>query len=123
MKIMENMLETVRDVKASIVINNHNYARFLSQSIESAEFEKRCIDELGYAPQHILGRTLPFDLEFRPTLDSLQGFGPQARFAARSACLLQRPQAPVVELLIPAADGLPVDALATGDLRLRDSLP
>jgi glycosyltransferase involved in cell wall biosynthesis len=36
MKIMENMLETVRDVKASIVINNHNYARFLSQSIESA---------------------------------------------------------------------------------------
>ena len=43
-----------------------------SQSIESATFEKRCIDELGYAPQKILGRTSPFDLEFRPTLDSLQ---------------------------------------------------
>jgi hypothetical protein len=43
-----------------------------SQSIESPVFEKRCIDELGYAPQQILGRTSPFDLEFRPTLDSLQ---------------------------------------------------
>lgn len=43
-----------------------------SQSIESPAFEKRCIDELGYVPQQILGRTSPFDLEFRPTLDSLQ---------------------------------------------------
>jgi hypothetical protein len=43
-----------------------------SQNIESAGFEKRCIDELGYVPQRILGRTSPFDLEFRPMLDSLQ---------------------------------------------------
>jgi len=43
-----------------------------SQSIESPAFEKRCMDELGYAPQKILGRTSPFDLEFRPVLDSLQ---------------------------------------------------
>ena len=43
-----------------------------SQSIESPAFEKRCMDELGYAPQHIVGRTSPFDLEFRPVLDSLQ---------------------------------------------------
>ena len=43
-----------------------------SQSIESPAFEKRCMDELGYAPQKILGRISPFDLEFRPTLDSLQ---------------------------------------------------
>lgn len=43
-----------------------------SQNIESAAFEKRCMDELGYAPQRILSRTSPFDLEFRPVLDSLQ---------------------------------------------------
>ena len=43
-----------------------------SQNIESAGFEKRCLDELGYVPQQILGRISPFDLEFRPTLDSLQ---------------------------------------------------
>lgn len=43
-----------------------------SQSIESPAFAKRCMDELGYVPQQILGRTSPFDLEFRPTLDSLQ---------------------------------------------------
>jgi hypothetical protein len=43
-----------------------------SQSIESPAFAKRCTDELGYVPQQILGRTSPFDLEFRPTLDSLQ---------------------------------------------------
>jgi hypothetical protein len=43
-----------------------------SQNIESPAFEKRCMDELGYAPQQILGRTSPFDLEFRPALDSLQ---------------------------------------------------
>ena len=43
-----------------------------SQSIESPAFAKRCMDELGYTPQQILGRTSPFDLEFRPTLDSLQ---------------------------------------------------
>jgi hypothetical protein len=43
-----------------------------SQNIESAGFAKRCMDELGYLPQQILGRLSPFDLEFRPTLDSLQ---------------------------------------------------
>jgi hypothetical protein len=43
-----------------------------SQSIESPAFAKRCMDELGYVPQQILGRISPFDLEFRPTLDSLQ---------------------------------------------------
>jgi DUF218 domain len=43
-----------------------------SQNIESAAFEKRCMDELGYVPQQILGRISPFDLEFRPMLDSLQ---------------------------------------------------
>jgi DUF218 domain len=43
-----------------------------SQSIESPAFAKRCMDELGYVSQQILGRTSPFDLEFRPTLDSLQ---------------------------------------------------
>jgi len=43
-----------------------------SQSIESPAFEKRCMDELGYAPQRILGRTSPFDLEFLPALDALQ---------------------------------------------------
>ncbi|MBZ5625060.1 MAG: YdcF family protein [Acidobacteriia bacterium] len=42
-----------------------------SQSIESAAFEKRCLDELGYVPYKLLGRTSPFDLEFLPTLDSL----------------------------------------------------
>jgi len=43
-----------------------------SLSIESPTFEKRCIDEMGYAPQKILGRTSPFDLEFQPLVDSLQ---------------------------------------------------
>ena len=43
-----------------------------SQNIESAGFEKRCVEELGYVPHQILGRTSPFDLEFRPTLDALQ---------------------------------------------------
>jgi len=43
-----------------------------SLSIESPAFAKRCIDELGYVPQQIVGRTSLFDLEFRPTLDSLQ---------------------------------------------------
>jgi len=42
-----------------------------SQNIESAAFAKRCMDELGYVPQQILGRTSPFDLEFRPALDAL----------------------------------------------------
>ena len=43
-----------------------------SQNIESPAFAKRCMDELGYVPQQILGRISPFDLEFRPALDSLQ---------------------------------------------------
>jgi hypothetical protein len=42
-----------------------------SQSIEITAFSKRCMDELGYVPQQILGRVSPFDLEFRPVLDSL----------------------------------------------------
>jgi hypothetical protein len=44
-----------------------------SASIESPAFEKRCLTELGYAPQRILGRISPFDLEFLPMLDSLHG--------------------------------------------------
>jgi DUF218 domain len=43
-----------------------------SQSIESPAFAKRCMDELGYVPQQILGRISSFDLEFRPVLDSLE---------------------------------------------------
>jgi len=42
-----------------------------SQYVESAIFEKRCLEELGYKPYKILGRTSPFDLEFLPTLESL----------------------------------------------------
>jgi hypothetical protein len=43
-----------------------------SQSIESSAFDKRCIDELGYAPQRILSRVSAFDLTFLPILSSLQ---------------------------------------------------
>ncbi len=43
-----------------------------STYIEGAPFAKRCMDELGYMPYKILGRTSPFDLEFLPTADSLQ---------------------------------------------------
>lgn len=43
-----------------------------SQYIEAAAFEKRCVDELGYVPYKILGRTSLFDLEFLPLKASLQ---------------------------------------------------
>jgi DUF218 domain len=43
-----------------------------SQSIESSDFNKRCMDELGYVPQKILGRISAFDLTFLPARTSLQ---------------------------------------------------
>jgi hypothetical protein len=43
-----------------------------SQSIESSDFDKRCMDELGYVPQEILSRTSAFDLTFLPMRASLQ---------------------------------------------------
>jgi hypothetical protein len=43
-----------------------------SQSIESSDFNKRCMDELGYVPQKILGRISAFDLTFLPARNSLQ---------------------------------------------------
>lgn len=42
-----------------------------SQYIENPAFEKRCLDELGYLPYKLIGRTSPFDLEFLPLLESL----------------------------------------------------
>jgi hypothetical protein len=42
-----------------------------SQYIEGSVFEKRCLDELGYLPYKLLGRTSPFDLEFVPQIFSL----------------------------------------------------
>lgn len=42
-----------------------------SEYIESAIFEKRCIDELGYLPYRLAKRLSPFDLEFLPKIDSL----------------------------------------------------
>jgi hypothetical protein len=46
----------------------------LSQSRynEDPGFAKRCVDELGYVPYKLLGRTSPFDLEFTPTIESLE---------------------------------------------------
>lgn len=43
-----------------------------SQSIESRDFDKRCMDELGYVPQKILSRISAFDLTFLPIRSSLQ---------------------------------------------------
>jgi hypothetical protein len=43
-----------------------------STYIEGSVFEKRCLDELGYKPYRLLGRVSIFDLEFVPTLDSLE---------------------------------------------------
>ncbi len=43
-----------------------------SQSIESRDFEKRCMDELGFVPQQILSRISAFDLTFLPMRSSLQ---------------------------------------------------
>lgn len=42
-----------------------------SSNIESAAFEDRCLRELGYKPYRLGRRLTPFDLEFRPTLESL----------------------------------------------------
>lgn len=42
-----------------------------SQYIEAAAFEKRCLEELGYVPYKLLGRTSLFDLEFLPLKASL----------------------------------------------------
>jgi hypothetical protein len=47
-----------------------------SQTIETPAFAKRCVDELGYVPFRLVGRTSPFDLEFLPTRDSLHA-GPR----------------------------------------------
>jgi hypothetical protein len=43
-----------------------------SAYIEAPIFTKRCADELGYQPHQGLKRTSPFDLEFRPAIESLQ---------------------------------------------------
>jgi hypothetical protein len=43
-----------------------------SSSIESPAFARRCITEMGYEPQRLLGRISQFDLEFLPRIESLQ---------------------------------------------------
>ncbi len=43
-----------------------------SAYIENKSFDQRCLDELGYVPYRLLGRTSAFDLEFVPVLESLQ---------------------------------------------------
>ncbi|MEO6259535.1 MAG: YdcF family protein [Thermoanaerobaculia bacterium] len=43
-----------------------------SSSIESPAFAERCLRELGYLPYELGKRISPFDLEFKPCLDSLQ---------------------------------------------------
>ena len=45
---------------------------FQSTDIGSEGFAQRCARELGYLPATILRRLSPFDLEFTPSLDSLQ---------------------------------------------------
>jgi hypothetical protein len=45
---------------------------YQSTYIESAEFAKRCEDELGYAPYRIVKRLSVFDLEWVPKVESLQ---------------------------------------------------
>ena len=42
-----------------------------SASMESLEFGRRCVRELGYEPQRILGRISAFDLEFLPVIAAL----------------------------------------------------
>jgi hypothetical protein len=42
-----------------------------SSSIESPSFAARCLRELGYQPYELGRRLSPFDLEFRPTIESL----------------------------------------------------
>jgi hypothetical protein len=44
---------------------------FRSAAIESEAFIRRCAMELGYQPHRELGRVSPFDLEFRPRVESL----------------------------------------------------
>jgi hypothetical protein len=43
-----------------------------SAYIEGKTFEQRCLDELGYVPYRLHGRTSLFDLEFVPLVESLQ---------------------------------------------------
>jgi hypothetical protein len=43
-----------------------------SEYIENETFAKRCMEELGYMPYRLLGRSSAFDLEFLPMRDSLQ---------------------------------------------------
>src|SRR5262249_26233788 len=43
-----------------------------SAYIEGQVFAKRCVDELGYAPTRLLARISGFDLEFVPSIESLQ---------------------------------------------------
>lgn len=45
---------------------------YQSTYIESVEFAKRCEAELGYVPYRILRRLSPFDLEWKPNIESLQ---------------------------------------------------
>jgi len=45
---------------------------FQSSYIESDAFSKRCEQDFGYQPAKLLKRLTEFDLEFTPTLDSLQ---------------------------------------------------
>lgn len=45
---------------------------YQSAYIESAEFAKRCEDELGYLPHRIVKRLSVFDLEWVPNVESLQ---------------------------------------------------
>lgn len=42
-----------------------------SQYIENQLFSTRCLEELGYVPFRLLGRTSAFDLEFLPSKESL----------------------------------------------------
>jgi hypothetical protein len=42
-----------------------------SSSIENPSFAARCMRELGYKPYELGKRLSPFDLEFRPTIESL----------------------------------------------------
>jgi len=45
---------------------------YQSAYIESADFAKRCEDELGYVPHRIVKRLSVFDLEWMPKMESLQ---------------------------------------------------
>jgi hypothetical protein len=58
----------------------------------------------------------------QPPLDAPQIFRTQVRFPSGAPRLLQRSHSTLLELLIPAADRLPVYAHLTGDLGLWNSL-